>query len=154
MRSARSTVKTVPKSALRSERGTASVELVVLVIPIMALAAFAVFVGRYAAAQQDVTSAARDAARAAAVRQLPAAAQADGHQAAETTLVNRDLTCRQLDIEVATNDLQPGGKVTASVTCVLLISDVAGFGMPGTTTVEATSTAVVDHFRGGEPNSP
>ncbi|MCP4221971.1 MAG: pilus assembly protein [Actinomycetia bacterium] len=153
MRSVGSTMISALESALRSDRGSASVELVVLVIPIMVLVAFAVFVGRYGAAQQDVTSAARDAARAAAVRQFPAAAQVDGQQAAERTLVNRDLTCRQLDIEVATDDLRPGGTVTARITCVLLISDVAGFGMPGSTTVEATSTAVVDHFRGGEPNS-
>jgi Flp pilus assembly protein TadG len=125
-----------------------------LVLPVMVLVAFAVFVGRYAAAQQEVNSAARDAARAAAVRQLPAAAEADGKKAAEATLVNRSVTCRQLDISIATGDLQPGGSVTAEVSCVLLISDVAGFGMPGTTTVEATSTAVVDTFRGGERRSP
>ncbi len=154
MRSHTFTQKVHLKSEMRSERGSASAELVILVVPIMVLVAFAVFVGRYSAAQQDVTSAARDAARAAAVRQFPASAQADAQQAAERTLVNRDVTCRQLDIAVATDDLRPGGTVTASVSCVLLISDVAGFGMPGSTTVDATSIAVVDHFRGGEPNSP
>ena len=65
-------------SGRQGERGTASAELVVLVIPIMVLVGFAVFVGRYSATNQEVTSAARDAARAAAVRGSPAGAQAAG----------------------------------------------------------------------------
>jgi Flp pilus assembly protein TadG len=127
---------------------------VVLTVPVMVLVAFAVFVGRYASVHQDVVSASRDAARAAAVRQLPGPAQADGERAAVTTLVNHAVSCRQLDVVVDTTGLHPGGSVTAEVRCVLSIADVAGFGLPGTTVVEASSTAVVDRYRGGDPVAP
>jgi len=134
----------------RNEGGSASVELVMLTIPIMVMVAFAVFVGRYSSANQDVHSAARDAARAAAVRQFPGQAVADGDAAARTTLINQSVTCRQLLVDVDASQLHPGGVVTATIECVLHMSDLAGFGMPGTTTVEASSSAVVDNFRGGD----
>ena len=51
-----------PVHRRRAEAGTASAELVALVVPIMVLVAFAVFAGRYSATAQEVTSAARDAA--------------------------------------------------------------------------------------------
>lgn len=137
-----------------TERGTASVELVMLTVPLMILVAFAVFVGRYAAVSQDVTSASRDAARAAAVRQLPGPARGDGERAARDTVADRGVSCRQLEVLVDTSALYPGGSVTATVRCVLYVADIAGLGMPGTTVVEATSTAVVDRYRGGDPGSP
>ena len=133
------------------ECGTASVELIMLTVPIMILVAFAVFVGRYAAVGQEVTSAARDGARAAAVRQAPGAAGADGEQAVRASLAELGVSCRQLDITIDTSALHPGGSVTATVRCVLQVADLAGFGMPGTTVAEATSTAVVDRYRGGTP---
>ncbi len=52
---------------------------------------------------------------------------------------------------VDTAQLQPGGQVTAEVSCQLGLSDIAGFGLPGSRTVRATSTAVVDTYRGGAP---
>ena len=139
---------------MKNERGSASVELVMLTIPIMVLVAFAVFVGRYSALNQDVTSASRDAARAAALRQFPGPAKADGKAAAITTLINSDVSCQVLDIVIDTDYLHPGGTVTARVTCILLLSDISGFGMPGTAVVEAESVTVVDSFRGGEKPAP
>lgn len=125
----------------------------VLTVPIMVLVAFTVFVGRYAAVHQDITSAARDAARAAAVRQFPGPAQADATDAADATLVNQAISCSTLEVKVDTGQLHPGGRVEVEVRCVLFIADVVGFGMPGTTTVTATSVAVVDRYRGGDPAS-
>lgn len=136
--------------ARRAERGTASAELVVLVIPIMVLVGFAVFVGRYSATSQEVSSAARDAARAAAVLGAPTAAQAAGEAAAEESLADRSVSCTVLSTQVDTSQLRPGGQVTAEVACEIGLSDIAGFGLPGSRTVRATATAVVDTYRGGE----
>lgn len=134
----------------RTERGTASAELVVLVVPIMVLVGFAVFVGRYSATNQEVSSAARDAARAAAVLGAPAAAQAAGEAAAEASLADRSVSCTVLSTQVDTSQLRPGGQVTAEVACEIGLADIAGFGLPGSRTVRATATAVVDTYRGGE----
>ncbi len=137
-------------SGRQGERGTASAELVVLVIPIMVLVGFAVFVGRYSATNQEVTSAARDAARAAAVRGSPAGAQAAGEAAAEVSLSDRNVSCQRLTTTIDVSQLEPGGQVTAEVACEIGLADIAGFGLPGSRTVRAAATAVVDTYRGGE----
>ncbi len=138
------------RDRLRSERGSASVELTLITVPIVVLVAFAVFVGRYASTYQEVGSAARDASRAAAVRQDPVAAGRAGEEVAAATLATRGISCRSLDVQVDTADLVPGGQVTATVSCTVSLSDLGGFGMPGTVEVVGSSTAVVDTYRGGE----
>jgi Flp pilus assembly protein TadG len=134
----------------RGEAGTASAELVVLVVPIMVLMAFAVFVGRYSATSQEVSSAAKDAARAAAVRDLPSGAQRAGETAARESLADRGVSCQGLATVIDTSELHPGGQVTAEVRCELGLGDIAGLGLPGSKTLTARSTAVVDTYRGGE----
>lgn len=132
------------------ERGSASVELAVLTIPLIILVAFTVFVGRYASTYQEVTSASRDAARAAAVRQSPAQARLDGIQAATRTLEDRSVSCPGPDIGIDTDRLEPGGRVTATVECVVSLADLTGLGIPGSVRISAESISVVDSFRGGD----
>lgn len=133
----------------RGDAGTAAGELIVLMPMIMMLLGFAIMVGRLSTSGQDVTSAARDAARAAALRQYPAAAQADANQAASNTMSKSGVGCQSLTVSVDTSQLQPGGQVTATVTCVVGLGDVVGLGIPGTRTVTASSTSPVDTHRGG-----
>ena len=132
-----------------AESGTASAELVILVVPIMVLVAFVVFAGRYSATDQEVTSAARDAARAASVEGGPASAAAAGRAAATASLADRRVSCASLTTSIDTSALRPGGQVTAQVSCVIDLDDIAGFAMPGTKTVTASATVVVDTYRGG-----
>ncbi len=135
----------------RSERGSAPIELLILTPVIVMLVGLALYAGRTATIKQDVISASRDAARAASVRQFPGPATTDGRAAAERTLASRDVSCSTLAVDVDTSDLSPGGAVTSTVTCTVDLSDVTGLlGLPGSVTIEASSTAVVDRFRGGE----
>ena len=74
----------------------------------------------------------------------------DGEAAAVQTLAARNVSCQTLTVVVDTANLTPGGSVTSTVTCQVDLSDVTSLlGLPGSVTVEATSTAVVDKFRGG-----
>lgn len=135
----------------RSDTGSAAIEVVLVTPLIMMLVGLAVYAGRTATTQQDIISASRDAARAAAARQYPGPAATDGRTAAETTLRSRGVSCRGLIIEVDTTRLVPGGSVTATVRCNVELSDVTGLlGLPGSTELAATSTAVVDRYRGGD----
>ncbi len=134
----------------RGERGSAATELVVLVPMAVLIVGFVILVGRLSTTSQDVTSASRDAARAASVRQFPAAADADGIAAASTTLSDRNVSCQTLTVDIDTTGLQTGGQVTATVTCIVGLDDIVGLGIPGTRTVTSTSTAVVDRWRGGD----
>jgi len=133
----------------RADAGTAAGELVTLVPMVMLLLGFAVMVGRLSTTDQDVTSAARDAARAASLRQHPAAAAADGDQAARDTMSQSGVGCQTISVSIDTSQLQPGGQVSATVTCVVGLGDVVGLGIPGSRTVSATSVSPVDTHRGG-----
>ncbi len=138
--------------AHRCERDRGSTSLsVVLLTPMMAtLLVFAVFAGRLSSTKQEVISASQDAARAASVRQYPAAAVADGRAAAEATLRRRSVSCASLTVAVDAAGLVDRSEVSATVTCVMNNSDLAGLGMPGTRTITSTSTVVVDDYRGGD----
>lgn len=109
------------------------------------------FVGRYASTHQEVGSAARDAARAAAVRQWPEGAEADARAVVVATLARREVSCVDLGVEVDTSRLAPGGEVTAIVRCTVSTADLSGLGVPGSVTVVAEATRVVDTYRGGAP---
>ena len=137
---------------LGDETGSTSIELVILTPVIVMLIGLGLFAGRTATTRQDVISASRDAARAASVRQFPAPAESDAATAAQTTLSGRNVSCETLTVAVDTSGLQPGGTVTATVSCVVALNDVTGLlGLPGSVTITETSTAVVDAFRGGQP---
>jgi len=140
---------TIHTRRLRAEAGGASAELMILVPMVMLLLGFAVTVGRLTTTDQEVTSASRDAARAASLRQSPGAAQADADSAARSTMSRAGVGCQTLTISVDTSQLQPGGQVSATVTCVVGLADVVGLGIPGSRTVSATSTSPVDTYRGG-----
>lgn len=139
-----------PTRRCRGERGSAASELVVLVPMAVLIVGFIILVGRLSTTSQDVTSASRDAARAASVRQFPGAASADGTAAAAATLAGRNVSCQNLAVDIDTSQFQPGGQVTATVTCIVGLDDVVGLGIPGTRTITSTSTAVVDRWRGGD----
>lgn len=142
--------KTWWESRASGESGSAATEVVILVPMAVLMVGFTIMVGRLATTHQDITSASRDGARAAAVRQHPAAASADGTAAVEATLASHGVSCQTLTVDINTAQLQPGGQVSATVTCVIGLSDVVGLGVGGSRTITSTSTAVVDTYRGGD----
>jgi Flp pilus assembly protein TadG len=130
------------------DRGSATTELVILTPLLVALLLFVVLCGRLVSAQLDLNAAAHSAARAASLARTPPAATADAEQAALDTLAARQVTCAQPTITVNTGGLTPGGAVTVTVTCVVPLSDLTLIAVPGTRTVQATSTSPVDLWRG------
>ncbi len=135
---------------LRNEQGSAPVELLIMTPVIVMMVGLALFTGRVGTIKQDVISASRDSARAASARQFAGPASADGEAAAHQTLAARNVPCQTLTVSVDTSNLAPGGSVTSTVTCVVDLSDVTSLlGLPGTVTIDATSTAIVDRYRGG-----
>lgn len=137
-------------SRTRGEAGTAVVELVLVVPVLLALLALVVFAGRVGSASADVTAAARDAARAASLRDAPAAARADAESTAEAALAATGVSCADTSVAVEAGALRPGGSVAVTVTCRLRVADLAVLRLPGHKTVSARSVAFVDVFR-GEP---
>jgi Flp pilus assembly protein TadG len=127
--------------------GGMSAELAVLAPALLLCMLFVVFAGRLGQAQQDVTQAAAEAARAASLARGP---QLVGVR----DIVRRNLTaagvrCGELVVDTSSSDWRPGGSVRVDVRCDVDLSGVAGLGLPWRRTVEADAVEVIDTYRGG-----
>lgn len=133
------------------DRGSVSVEMVILgpVLLFFVLAVF--FGGRYALAQQSVQAAAAEAARAASIARSADQASGAATAAASASLSNQRVHCATQSVTVDTSAFaqRPGipGAVAASVSCQVDMSDLAFPGMPGNRTLEATMSSPLDTYR-------
>jgi Flp pilus assembly protein TadG len=130
-----------------SEQGSATTELVILAPLLVVLAVSALILGRLVLYQEQVADAARSAVEAAAL--WPTAPQAD--EAALLTasydLVHDDARCVRSSVSVETADLQPGGQIHATVTCVVLVGSSLLPGVPGAMTINASASAPIETYR-------
>lgn len=131
----------------RSEAGSAAVELTLLTPLLLMFLLLVVALGRMATARADVDGAARDAARAASIARDPVSAQQSSKEAAATTLAERGVTCRSLEVTVDTSAFLPGGWVAANVTCSVDLADLALLRLPGAKAVHARFVAPIDTLR-------
>ena len=133
------------------ERGSAAVEMVLLVPVLVMIVMVVVFAGRVALARQTVQAAAADAARAASLARDAAQARADATAVATRTLTTQGLVCARSNVTVTSSGFNtPVGQpaqVLVTVTCDVRSSDL-GLPGPATTRVEATHTSPLDTYRG------
>jgi Flp pilus assembly protein TadG len=115
------------------------------VIVVFALATMAF--GRFTQAHQQVVEAAQAGAQAAAVGSNAAAAQRDAQTAASTEILGSAHTCANPQVSANVSHFTPGGYVVVQVTCHVQLSDLLVPGLPGSTTVQASSTAPLDPYR-------
>jgi Flp pilus assembly protein TadG len=137
-----------------SERGSAAVEITLLTPLLLIMLLFVVFLGRVTEAQAVISDAAHQAARAASIAQTPAAATAQARQAAGTALSGRGLACQHFTVSVGLAGFRPGGTVRATVTCNTGLSDLALLEVPGSRTLSASFTSVIDTFRSAGFSTP
>ena len=131
----------------RDDRGSLTVELVVLAPVVLLVAMGTVLFGRVTEARQQVVEAARAGVEAAAVLPTGGTAQWVGSMNAVIDLVGRTHTCAHVSVSVDTGRFVPGGSVTVHVACEVLLSDLAVPGLPGSTVVRASATAPLDPYR-------
>ncbi len=133
------------------ERGSISLELVVIAPAMILLLVFAVFCGRSVIADNAVEEAARAAARAASISVDAATAQQAAQTGAEQTLALQDLRCMSLSVSVDTSGFaSPIGtpaSVSVDVICVVDMADLLMPGLPGSHTVSAGFTSPIDSYR-------
>jgi Flp pilus assembly protein TadG len=135
----------------RDERGLATVELVLMTPVLFLVLSFLVVAGRLTTVRGDVAAAARDAARAASRAATFEQATQEATDTAEASLGGRDVTCRDLAVELENpSAFHAGGTVTVRVACDVSLADVAIPGLPGAHTIEHRSIEVIDVYRGGE----
>jgi Flp pilus assembly protein TadG len=129
----------------RSERGSVTVELV-LVAPVFALLLAAVVaVGRTQSARADVEAAAHTAARIITLAREPDAAIPQARATAEAMLSVGSPTCRTMGWH--TQLLSDRAVVTVS--CTIDLADAAMVPVPASYTVSSTSDEVFDVHREG-----
>lgn len=143
-RALRARLRPVAGGADGGERGSMSVEMIVLVPVLLLIVMIAVAGGRLVSAEGMVQAAARDAARAASIER--SAGEADA--AARRSLAAADTANARCSGGVDVGGFGRGGTVTATVSCRVELSDLGLVFLPGATTVTASSTAPVDTWRG------
>jgi Flp pilus assembly protein TadG len=141
------------------ESGSMTVELVVLTPVLVLFALFAIAVGRYEMARDQVIGAARAGAEAASVASSPSQADAVARAAAMSGADNLGHTCSNLKVTTDTSDfatensigvegsVSVEGSVGVTVACQVSYSGLLFPGMPGSTMVRAVQTAPIDPYR-------
>lgn len=133
------------------ERGSEAIEAAIGVPAFGLFIGLIIFAGRVAIADQAVEQAAAEAARSASIARTQAEAQSTAAAAASYSLGNQSLSCATHGVTVDTTGFNaPAGtpaSVSATVTCVVNLSDLAVPGIPGTRSLSATVTSPIDTYR-------
>ena len=134
-----------------AERGSAAIEAAIGTSAFMLFIAMIITGGRIAMAYQAVEAAAAEAARSASIARTQGEAEAAGSSGATASLANQQLQCTSRSVSVDTSGFAaPVGtpsQITATVTCVVDLSDVAIPGMPGARTITSTMSSPIDTYR-------
>lgn len=134
------------------ERGSGlAIEGALLGSALLVLLVLVAAAGRISGAHVPIDSAANNAARAASISRGHDQAYAAAREAAITTLSGQGSSCPEPAVTVDTSGLNspPGqvGVVHVTVSCTVQLSDLAGLDLPGTRTITAEATSVVDAYR-------
>lgn len=131
----------------RNDLGSLTVELVVLTPVVVMFALATLAFGRFSQARQQVVEAAQAGAQAAAIGSDATDAQQAAKTAASTGILASDHSCAHPQISTNVDHFAPGGYVVVQVICHVELSDLLVPGLPGETTVQASSTAPIDPYR-------
>jgi Flp pilus assembly protein TadG len=131
----------------RGDRGDAGpLEVVLLVPAVLLVFGLVVAFGRTTTASEHVEHAAAVGARAAVSAQTLGGATALATDVVADSLAQVGMTCAAPRVDGA---FRPGGSVTVTVSCVVDLGDLTALGvLPGSRTLEASATEVIDRTRG------
>lgn len=137
--------------AQRGERGSASVELVVLIPALVIMLGLFIGGGRLWFARTTVTEAAQTSARSASLARSAEQATIDGQAAARASLSTAGLSCAGASVTVSTAAFAvPVGSpatVTSTVICRVSFEDLLLPGMPGSIALTADGSSALDTYR-------
>jgi Flp pilus assembly protein TadG len=134
-------------------RGSVTVETMVVIPVLVLILMLGIAAGRVTVATAAVEAAARDAAREASIARTAANARTAAARSAAATLRGRGMRCAATSVQVnvagfASRAGTPA-TVSASVSCAVLLSDLAGLpGLPGSVVKRAQFASPLDMYRG------
>lgn len=129
------------------ERGSLTVELVLLTPAVFIVVVAIVAFGRISSSRQQVAEAARAGAEAAAIAPDAAAAPDAASSYAAAEVAGQGHTCVRPEVHTDVSRFYPGGSVTVTVICGVALSDLSVPGIPESTNITAMSTAPIDPYR-------
>lgn len=132
---------------MKDDRGSASLELVLMTPVLLSLLLLVVAGGRLTVARGDLDAAAREGARAASIARTPAQAKAEAEAAITATLDSHHISCASPSFDIDVGTLAPGSEVAASVRCDVSFSDLTLLPLPASHTMTARFVEVVDSYR-------
>lgn len=140
------------RQALSEESGQSTISAMIMIPALLLIGGLVLVGGRLALASGAVQSAANEAARAASISRTAPIAQGQATSTAQSTLNNSGVKCSRTSVEPAlgafTLPVGQSGPITVTVTCVVPLADLALPGIPGSKTMTATGTSVLDAYRG------
>ncbi len=137
---------------LRSERGTAAVELALLAPVLVVLVAVVTAAGRMVGTKSAVLSVAREAARAAAEAPNAAAAHDAAVATAQQVAEGLGLDPARLSIVEDPHDFARGAPYEVSVSYQVSMADLPSLGLlPGSVTLGAEHAELIDTYRSRSP---
>ncbi len=131
----------------RDDDGSLTVELVLLLPAVFLIVLTVVAFGRVSESRQQVAEAAKAGAESAAVSADPSSAASNAVVDATAEVAGRGRSCLYQQVVTDLSHFYPGGFVTVTVTCQVALSDLSVPGLPGTTSIRASSTAPLDPYR-------
>lgn len=137
----------------RDQRGlSVSVEAAILIPVLVLFVGLVITVARMAIAEQHVGMAAAAAVRAASLERTEDAASSAARAAATAALAERGVECASTVVDVLAGGAAVGlgekASISASVTCLVDLRDVALPLVPGQAEVTASRVSPVDPYRG------
>jgi Flp pilus assembly protein TadG len=124
----------------RDQRGSATLELVIVIPATLLILSAIIMAGRLALAHQAIQAVAYDAARAASV------ARDRG-----ISMASNGLSCTSSSTDVDTSGFTAAvgqaAAVSVAVSCVVGLGDLSLPGIPGTVTLEADAISPIDTYR-------
>ncbi|MCT1549664.1 TadE/TadG family type IV pilus assembly protein [Brevibacterium casei] len=135
-----------------ADRGSVSLELVILAPVIIAVIGILFFATRNAQAGNSVTDIADAAARTASLERTPQQAKIAAENEARIALNNTSLVCESMsvsvDVEGFTTTLGATGSVETTVSCSVKLTDLTGIpALPGSHTLTRTGLSPIDPWR-------
>lgn len=130
------------------EDGMGVVDLIVVTPIVVSLLLLAVGLGRVRGADQLVSSAAADGARAASLQRTVAGAQQAAQQTVAASLTTSRTSCTGGPaVGVDVSRWRPGGSVSVTVACTASLAELAAPGLPGSKTLTSRASSPIDTRR-------
>ncbi|MCU1493400.1 MAG: TadE rane protein [Acidimicrobiaceae bacterium] len=133
------------------DQGSATLELAILGPGLLLLLALVIAAGRVEVASSAVEQAAASGARDASLARSLTQARTVARQSVTASLGQQHITCQGLTVSVANSGFAaaPGTPATVrvDVTCSVPLSDLGVPGLPGSRTLRASMSSVVDTYR-------